>query len=88
MRGVKVPFTETDDVALLGELGKIPKAFPNSIIDSTWFSLTPPTGSFFAYGFIDSPLPTLPSNLQGAFGFDPAQDQVSVWNGSRWITFA
>jgi hypothetical protein len=88
MRGVKVPFAETADVALLPAQGKIPKAFPNNIIDSTWFSLTPPSGALFQFGFINSPLPTLPSNQQGAIGYDPAQDQVQFWTGTSWKMLA
>lgn len=88
MRGIKVPFTETADIALLGAQGKIPKAFPTGIIDSTWFSITPPSGALFQFGFINSPLPTLPSDQIGALGYDPDQDQVQFWTGAKWKTLA
>lgn len=88
MRGIKVPFAETADVALLAAAGKIPQAFPNAIIDSSWFSLTPPAGALFLFGFINSPLPTIPSNQVGALGFDPVQDQVCFWTGTDWKALA
>lgn len=89
MRGIKVTFANNNDVKSIGAAGAIPQAFATGALDSTWFTITPPSGAVVTYGFIGDPdLPDIPSNLKGFLGWDRRSDTIKFWTGSKWITIA
>lgn len=87
MRGTYIPFVETADLSTVPAPYKIPQADATGVLDPAWFVITPPVGGTRLYGVTGSPLPNLSSSVR-ALGYDPAEDQVFQWNGSRWITIA
>lgn len=78
-----IPFAITDDLSQTSVAGKIPKADASGKIASGFSPLTVPSGATAFYGFITSPLPTLPSNIF-AIGKDTTTDQIMLWDGTKW----
>lgn len=76
-------FISSDDATTVPTAGAVPRAKSDGTLDSGWFLGIP--GGVPVYSYSGSPLPNLGTGVLGV-GFDTGDEQIKVWNGSRWVT--
>lgn len=78
-------FISADSVSTTPGADLIPRAKSDGTIDLGWFLGIP--GGVAVYSYTGNPLPTLTSGVL-AVGLDTGEDQIKVWDGSKWRTVA